>query len=510
MKKNLVFIFVLTLCISIFAGQVSFDRAQTAAENWARHLRTTFNDPAAVVSGETILREGTVVAYVFHLHPRGYILVSAEDYLPPVKLYSLANNFGEEGKELEEFIFNQYVRIIEKVNNSEIDPGLWFDRRNKRNFRRLSRVSGSFTGPLAGDPPDPGPPLYPASISRVEEVLPLVTTTWSQGEPYNLKCPMVNGERSVTGCVATAFAQIMKYYEYPPRGRYDRGYVTDTHQLSVSTSFDHPYHWDRMLNAYPEPDTGTTEQQDAISQLMFDVGVALNMDYAPDGSGASTSWAVVSFPAYFDYSREILRVSRMGWGDAGWFQLARDQVDAGFPVAVSIYRVGGGHMVVIDGYRISNGADMFHINMGWGGAYDAYYSLNNIVVRDDRQYTILEWQGYVLNMVPPHLENELPPMSIGASAHENKSLFQREYYCELTFQGIPGMDNDIDRYEIVRYNGNTGERTVLTEVDHTGQSEPYRCTFRFPEYTPDLYVVNSVSHWDTRWQLLFCHLIRRE
>lgn len=508
MKNFFIIILALILSVSIFAGQVSFDRAQTAAENWADHLRTTFNDPVTVVSGETIFRNGTVVAYVFHLNPRGYIMISAEDYLPPVKIYSLKNNFGKEGKELEEFVFNQYAHIIEKVKNSEIDPGLWFDERNKRNFKRLSRVSRPFTH----ESPDPEQPPYRPGISapRVEEVLPLVTTTWSQREPYNLKCPMVNGERSVTGCVATTFAQIMKYYQYPSAGRYSRSYISDSHQLPVTTSFDHPYHWDRMLNAYPDPDTGTGDQRDAISQLMFDVGVALNMDYAPDGSGASSTWAVSSFPAYFDYSREILKVSRIGWDDAGWFQLAKDQVDAGLPVALSIYRVGAGHMVVIDGYRISNGADTFHINMGWGGPYDAYYSLNNIVVRDNRQYTILEWQGYVLNMIPPGRERELPPMSIGASAHLNRSLLQSEYYCELTWQGIPGLNNDIDHYEIVRYNGISGERTVLDHVNHTGQTEPYTCTFRFPEFTPDLYTVSSVGHWENRWLLLYCHLILRE
>ena len=496
MKKSLFFIFVSILCVSIYAEQVPLDRAQTVAENWAAHLRTTFNDPAAVVSGETILREGTVVAYVFHLHPRGYILVSAEDYLPPVKIYSLKNNFGEEGKELEELVFNQYAHIIEKVNHSEILPGQYFDERNKQNFMRLS-----------GDPRGTGQPSFQPAVFRVEEVRPLVATTWSQGTPYNLKCPMVNGERCVTGCVATAFAQIMKYYEYPPAGRLDRGYISNTHRLSVWTSFNHPYYWDQMLNAYPEPDSGTGEQRDAISQLMFDVGVALSMDYAPDGSGAYPSLAVTSFPIYFDYSREILYVSRMGWDDAGWFQLAKDQVDAGFPVALSIYRVGAGHMVVIDGYRISNGTDTFHINMGWGGSYDAYYSLNNIVVKGDRQYSILEWQEYVLNMVPPGRENELPPMPIGASAHMNRSLFQKEYCCELTWQGIPGVNNDIDRYEIIRYKGYTGEQIILAEVDHTGQSELYHYTFRSPEYTPDFFIVRSVNHAGGWSPLLYCHLV---
>jgi hypothetical protein len=320
---------------------------------------------------------------------------------------------------------------------------------------------------------------------------------------------MVDGERSVVGCVATAFAQIMKFYEYPPAGRGSWSYQTDRHNLYVSTSFDHPYYWDRMLDHYPEPDSGTEEQRDAIAQLMFDVGVALNMDYAPDGSGAGSGQTVATFPIFFNYSKDILFVSRFGMNDAEWFQLAKDHVDGGFPVAFGIYRVGVGHMIVIDGYRISGDSTAFHINFGWNGAYDGYYALNNIVVRD-RYYTVLERQCYVLNMVPPYLEASLPGLPIGASAHENKSLFQHEYYCELTWRGIPGFAADIDRYLIYRHDGVTWEMSFVAEMGHTGQADLYRYSFRQSDFTQDAYSVYAVTHSDEWRRLIFCNLMLRE
>ena len=490
------FILVLILCLlgfTLVAAPVSFDQARMMAGNWADRLSTDFNELAAVVSGEAVIKDGITVAYVFHLQPQGYIIVSAQDYLPPIKLYSLKNNFGQEGKELEELIFNDNKVIIEKVNASVIDPETYFDRCNKMSTRHLLGES------------------FPFSVedSRVQEVQSLVSTRWWQREPYNLKCPLLNGERCVTGCTATALAQIMKYFRHPAVGRGSRSYTTYTHHLAVSTSFEHPYYWDLMLDTYPTPDTGTAEEQDAVAQLMLDVGVAVNMNYAPDGSGANPSSAISTFPYYFDYSREMRLISRLGRNDAEWFQLAKDQLDHRIPVAFAIFKPDVGHMVVIDGYRITGESPTFHINMGWGGSYDAYYSLNNIVVRDNQQFTVLEWQEYVLNMVPSGW-TELPALPFGAESHENKSLLRTDYYCEITWLGASGSASNIDRYVIIRYDGITGERSVLAEIDHTGQIGAYRYSYRLPEFRPDVLIVYAVDYANDWNMIMFCNLMLRE
>jgi hypothetical protein len=378
---------------------------------------------------------------------------------------------------------------MNNVNSSIIDPETYFMEKNRRDFRLLTRECLPLQITMAA--------------AVVEEVQPLLTTTWYQREPYNLKCPVIDNRRSVTGCVATAFAQVMKYHEYPERGQGAWSYHTYTHNVEVSTSFDHPYYWDRMLNNYPTPDSGTEEQREAVAQLMFDVGVSLSMDYSPDGSGASSTTAVITFPIFFQYSTDIIFVSRRGRDDVEWFDLARAHLDRGLPVAFAIYREGVGHMVVIDGYRISSGSTTFHINMGWGGPWDGFYSLNNIVVRGDRHYTILDWQSYVLNMIPPDSGIELPTQHFGAAAHENRSLFFKEYFCEITWKGFPAGEENIDRYVIHKFDIYTLERIEFAEIDHTGQTDLYQYTFRESEYSPDVYFIYAVTHQD-EWKLLMC------
>ena len=139
MKKVFISIICSFLCILLSAEHISFEEAHIISRNFTKDLRTHFNDKVTLLSGELIFREGIEVAYVFHFLPRGYVIISAEDYLPPIKMYSLKNNFGKEGKPLEEFIFNQYLELINKVNSSVIDPEKYFMDKNRRDFRFLTR-----------------------------------------------------------------------------------------------------------------------------------------------------------------------------------------------------------------------------------------------------------------------------------------------------------------------------------------------------------------------------------
>jgi hypothetical protein len=497
-KKIFVFIICVFVCISVFAEPIPFEKAQIIAGNWALNLKTCYNDNVTLLAGESIIRDGMVVAHVFHFYPRGYVIVSAEDYLPPIKMYSLKNNFGEEGESFEEFTFNRYLQIIKKVKSGAIDAKKYFAEKNRMDVKRLtSRFSLLKT--------------MQSPAVTMQEVQPLLRTTWYQREPYNLKCPVVNNERCVTGCVATAFAQIMKYHEYPGRGQGSWSYRTSTHNIEVSASFDHPYYWSLMLDDYPAPDSGTEEQREAVARLMFDVGVSLSMNYGPDGSGASASTAVITFPIFFKYSKNIVSVSKSGRDDAEWFDLAKNHVDQGFPVAFSIYDPDVGHLVAIDGYRISPGSRTFHINMGWGGSWDGYYSLDNIIVRDGKyHFTDVENQSYVLNITSPNSVTELPPLDFGAFAHKNNSLFQKEYFCEIKWQGLPPEAADIDKYDIEKFDIYTLERTGFAEVDHTGQTGLYQYTFRLSEPMPDVYFVYAVTHEGERKLLMCCNLVVKE
>ena len=503
-KKIYSLVIFLCGCILVSAEPISFERANRIARNWVINLQTCYNDNVTLLDGESILRDGIVVGHVFHFYPRGYVIVSAQDYLPPIKVYSLKNNFADEGKSLEEFIFRQNLEIIKKVNSAELDPEGFFMEKNRKDFRFLTREFPPRKKAIS--------PVVPVQeMQEVQEVTPLLNTTWYQKEPYNLKCPMINNQRCVTGCVATGFAQIMKYHAYPDRGQGYWSYRTYRHNILVSTSFDHPYYWDLMLDNYPNPDSGTWEQREAIAQLMFDVGVSLSMDYDPGGSGADPSTAVITFPIFFKYPREIMQVKKHGRNDTEWFDLAKNSVDRGFPVAFTIYTQEVGHLVVIDGYRISTGSSTFHINMGWAGTWDGYYSLDNIIVRDGKyHFTVLEEQGYVLNITPPNRVTELPDLDFGAFAHANESLFFKEYFCQIKWKGFPPGTPNIDRYDIVKFDIYTLEMSNFAHVAHTSQTGLYQYTFRLSELRPDVYFVYAVPHEGERKMLMCCNLVLKD
>jgi hypothetical protein len=147
--------------------------------------------------------------------------------------------------------------------------------------------------------------------------------------------------------------------------------------------------------------------------------------------------------------------------------------------------------------------------MGWGGNWDGYYALDNIIVRDGKyEFTNIDYQGCVLNIAPPASGSNLPLLPVGAAAHENRSLFLKEYFCQLTWKGLPLEQENPDRvvrYLVHKYDGYTGEMSVLAEVEHSGQTE-YQCTARMTEYKPDLYIVYAVRESGV-WQILLaCHL----
>ena len=518
-KKISILLLLLSLPFFIFPEHVSFAEAQTSAQNWTKILRHTFNNRVTGSAGEKILREGVEVAYVFHFSPRGYVVISAEDYLPPIKLYSLNNDFGKEGQALEEIVFSQYHEIITKVKAAAINPDTFFSTKNRTNFKLLQRGFKSKNAPCreaAYRPPTrvgfktaaPGLPPRISFTTGASEAAPLLTTTWHQRAPYNLKCPEIDGELPPSGCVATAFAQVMKYFSYPEIGHGSWSYTTRTLGIHVTAYFDHPYYWEQMMDDYPQTDPGTAEQRDAVAELTFDVGAALEMNYTLDGSGAYPALAVFNFPKLFKYSRDILYVSRAGWNDAEWFALAKAQVERGIPVILGIARVDAGHLVVIDGYRISSGADTFHLNMGWGGTWDGYYSLNNIVIAT-REYTLTEFQNYVINLVPPDSGIELPAQDIGIAAYENRSLLFKEYACELTWKGPPAGQGNVEKYEIISYDTIYGFYDFVAEVNAPGPDGIYKYSFRMADYTAYAYIVQVVYSDGTKEPVMLCHPILR-
>ncbi len=244
-----------------------------------------------------------------------------------------------------------------------------------------------------------------AGFGRTAAVAPLTTSRWNQDAPYWNYTPRVNGAPTYTGCSATATAQIMYYWKYPAQGQGSHSYQWSGQTLSAD--FNHPYYWDRMLDSYSG--AHTDEQIDAVARLMSDVGISINMDYATDGSGAYPNDNNAFF-AFFKYSSDIHETSRADAGSwAAYFQIVKDQLDVHQPPLLCIYTPDVGHAVVADGYRTSP-SNQVHINMGWGGFADSYYSLENIY-----GFGSAEWDYAVLNIHPMQIKLTVQAMAGGTT-----------------------------------------------------------------------------------------------
>ena len=196
---------------------------------------------------------------------------------------------------------------------------------------------------------------------------------WGQDEPYNNLCPTVGGERSVTGCVATAISQIMYVHKYPTKGIGSKTYTTESHGLRLNVNFGATtYDWGNMLPYYKNNYNST--QANAVATLMYHVGVAADMDYDPDGSGAISSAALAAITEYFGYNKSIHVLPKDFMKEETVLQTVASDLQEGRPVYISGSTVNQeGHAFVCDGMQ-SDG--YLHINWGWNGSGNGYFALS--------------------------------------------------------------------------------------------------------------------------------------
>ena len=215
------------------------------------------------------------------------------------------------------------------------------------------------------------------SEEEITPISPFIKTTWNQDYPYNKYCPKINGRATYTGCVATAVAQIMKYYEWPKHGHGTcTATLKDDNNTTVSTSLTHDYEWSRMIDNYKP--SYTTAEANAVAQLMKDVGYACSVHYGVNGTSAYSSNAVTALLRHFDYSPEIRLVDRNYYSDKAWNDMIYQELRAGRP---TYYR--GADKDGNDGHAfICSGVDQsgrYYINWGWGSWCDGYFDLNALV-----------------------------------------------------------------------------------------------------------------------------------
>ena len=208
---------------------------------------------------------------------------------------------------------------------------------------------------------------------------PLCKTKWDQNPYYNDMCPWDydSVKRTVTGCPATAMAQIMKYWNYPAKGFGFHSYNHSKYGTLSANFSGTTYDWDNMPNE-------VNSTNDAVALLMYHCGVAVEMDYGVKVSSSYliNEWTIskektceYAYPTYFGYDTNIKGIHKKDYSDREWKNLLKNELDNGRPVQYRGADKESGHTWVCDGYDEN---DYFHMNWGWGGFCDGFYALDNL------------------------------------------------------------------------------------------------------------------------------------
>ncbi len=228
----------------------------------------------------------------------------------------------------------------------------------------------------------------------------LMTCTWDQEAPYYNQCPKYNGSYCMTGCVATAMAQVMYYWKYPAQlpalSGYEQqaDYYNGVPALSVSALPGITLDWDNMLDDYSSVNYNTT-QANAVAWLMRYCGQAVKMMYSPDGSGAYTDDQRDAM-VLFGYNSGAQVVERDNYSATNWNTMMQTELEARRPILYGGNdSSAGGHAFVVDGYDAST--SKYHVNFGWSGYYDNYYALDAF---KGGSYTFKYYQDMIIGVYP--------------------------------------------------------------------------------------------------------------
>ncbi len=371
------FLLLISLFIStmMMAGPVDQETAKQKAMNFVANKmgQTTARRNMKVTSSGVQKASNRSAArdylHIFNIDGGGYVIVSGDDRTEEILGYSTTGTFdAEKIPENMRAFLQEYVDGIQYLDDHHMQ--------SPKVKTPQEKVKGA---------------TRRAPKASIE---PLIKARWNQGEPFDQYCPVYNDEHAATGCVATAYAQIMNHHKWPSNTTTEipaytsgtRGFNLDA--VPAGTAID----WNNIKDKYGWVNengnwnqyTYTDAEAQAVANLMKLCGRAVQMDYYCDdygSSGAVTANCIAALVKYFDYEEETCKwLDRVNFSYNDWQSIIYAELAANRPVLYSGQSAGSGHAFVCDGYDTD---DFFHINWGWGGMSDGFFRLR-ILNPDDQ------------------------------------------------------------------------------------------------------------------------------
>lgn len=466
-------------------GFITPTNAQPVSEGLARHVATIFwnshrpNDvkPATMVTTQAI--SGLNHLHIIDINGEGFVIVAGDQRVRPILAYSFDSPCSKDLNPETGYWLRGYEAQIAEVAQS-----------NATQRENILQEWGQLI--LATNPDEP---LY-----SLENIPAMMTTRWNQSPIYNNLCPYdsIHNARTVVGCVATAMAQIMRYWRYPAYGEGFYAY-NYRHYGEISADFGNTsYLWHIMPNVCNE--FCQESEINATATISYHCGVGVKMMYgtsAEGGSGAYSEcgpWtshcAVNAFVDYFKYDSSINFASRDGIADATWLAILDNEVEGHRPVYYHGSDSTGGHAFVLDGSDISG---RYHINWGWGGSYNGYYFVDTLSpgaggTGGNATYTFNMGQGIIYNIRPAHTEVFDTVDYLDSICSNTTYVYFRDY--KLLVHNVKNRDTLLHHFDTVfRYhlkvidkkkvylNPNNGDvSSMYTYCPATGYTLP-ECSF---------------------------------
>ena len=331
------------------AKAIQFQNAQPGTRFMASAatMKLTYAEPSSVDSKSSVF-------YVFNYDGGGFVIVSGDDRAEEILGY------GDGTLDMNNIPSN--MRWWLSQYKEQID---YLFKNPKLQVKRMSEQSNMLTA---------------------STVSPMLTCIWDQEAPFYNQCPTRNGSRCLTGCVATAMAQVMYYWKYPAQAPALDGYTTLTRRIQMAALPGTTLDWNNMIDDY----TGsyTTAQGNAVATLMLYCGQSCYMDYdtySAGGSGAYTTDQLTGMKA-FGYNSGASYVQRNNYSDSQWTAMMLEDLQAGRPILYGGDDGTYGHAFVVDGYNAST--NKYHINWGWSGIDNNYFAISSFMIDSDYDFRL--------------------------------------------------------------------------------------------------------------------------